>query len=58
MEWQQRTCGSELRLDEVILAQVVAEEDLLGLVSHRHDHGGEQPGEPDGEEYVVQRDLG
>mmetsp|Transcript_3110 Transcript_3110/g.10407 ORF Transcript_3110/g.10407 Transcript_3110/m.10407 type:complete len:211 (+) Transcript_3110:167-799(+) len=38
--------GAELRLDEVVLAQRVAEEDLLALVRHRHDGRRDEPREP------------
>ena len=38
---------AELRLDEIVLACLVAEKDLLRLVRRRHDDGGDQAGERD-----------
>mmetsp|Transcript_35491 Transcript_35491/g.89116 ORF Transcript_35491/g.89116 Transcript_35491/m.89116 type:complete len:360 (+) Transcript_35491:215-1294(+) len=46
---------AELRLDEVILAQRVAEENLLRLVRDRHDGSRDQPRQPDRVEEQVRR---
>mmetsp|Transcript_20844 Transcript_20844/g.53217 ORF Transcript_20844/g.53217 Transcript_20844/m.53217 type:complete len:483 (+) Transcript_20844:246-1694(+) len=51
-------CRAELRLGEIILAKRIIHEDLLGLMSHRHDGGGEQTGEPDAKEDGLQGQKG
>ena len=49
---------TELRLDEVVLAQVLAEEELLRLVSHRDDGRSNEAREPDAQEEHVRGNHG
>ena len=49
---------AELRLDEVILAERVAQKHLLALVRHGDDGGGQQPRQPDREEESLQGEEG